>query len=118
MLCECSAFPSNRNCYRCKKKKNVKNEQRIKTADVTQWCLSFPHLQVPDQTRPPLSGPQSGQQQEVQRRAIGEPQVRYAGQHPSVRDGKKRQMYCQNTAREKTETLAGDAREMLRHRGM
>lgn len=65
-------------------------------------CVSAPHLQVPDQTRPPLSGTQSGQQQEVQRRALREPQVRHAGQHPSVRDKKKKgQIYCQNTARER-----------------
>lgn len=62
----------------------------VKTANVTEFDLSAPHLQVPDQTRPPLPGTQSGrQQQEVQRRALREPQVRYAGQHPSVRDKKK-----------------------------
>lgn len=61
----------------------------MKTTNITDFCLSWPHLQVPDQTRPTLSGTQSGQQQKVQRWALREPQVRYAGQHPSVKDRKK-----------------------------
>lgn len=57
--------------------------------------MSVPHLQVSNQTRSPLSGTQSGEQQEMQRWALWEPQVWYTGQHPSVRDMK---IYCQNTA--------------------
>lgn len=50
--------------------------------------LPVPDLQVPDQAGSPLPGAQSGEQQEVQRWTVREPQVRYAGQHPPVRDNK------------------------------
>ena len=65
--------------------------------------MSVRHLQVPDQTRPPLSGTQSGQRQKVHRRPLREPQVRYAGQHPSVRD-KKKDKYTVRTLQRRGET--------------
>lgn len=80
--------------------------------------LSVPLLQVPDQTRPPLSGTQSREQQEVQHRAHWEPQVRYAGQHPSVRDKQnKTNIVLKHCQRGETTTHSRN-QEMVRQRAI
>lgn len=93
----------------------------MKTTNVTELDLSVAHLQVPYQTRPPLSGTQSGRQQEVQRRALREPQVRYAGQHPSVRDKKDKYTVKALPERGDTTTHSGERSRnqgVVRQKGM
>lgn len=88
---------------------HVLEHSMLQEAMFLLYSSAVPHLQVPDQTRPPLSGTQSREQQEMQRWAHREPQVRYPGQHPSVRHRKKRDEYTVKTFPEKRNhnTLSG-----------
>lgn len=62
----------------------VKTQPSCKMTNPDQ--SSWAPVQVPDQTGPSLSGTQPEHQQEVQCWTLREPQVRNAGQHPSVMD--------------------------------